>query len=111
MEAVSFKLLLLVSLLVAVIQNGVSIHNNESFLNQNSHTPKKPRCSGCHGGGGGGGRDERGPPPPCCKKDSDCKQPCPYGGGFCSNQCECLCKMVNVMDNNNVHFQQIPIAT
>lgn len=65
--------------------------------------PNGPRCSGCEGAGGGGG-GERGPPPPCCKKDSDCKEHCPEGG-YCSNQCECTCRMVKVMNNNNVRCQ------
>ncbi|EFH69029.1 predicted protein [Arabidopsis lyrata subsp. lyrata] len=81
MKIVCFKMLLLVSLLVAVVQNGHTIQNSESSVNQNSCMPNEPRCSGCPGGGSGG---FRGPPPPCCKKDSDCKEHCPEVG-YCSH--------------------------
>ncbi|AAF81301.1 Defensin-like protein 260 [Arabidopsis thaliana] len=100
MKIASLKLLLLVSLLFAVTQNGISIQNSETSVNQNSCMPNEPRCTGCPGGGSGG---YRGPPPPCCKNDSDCKAHCPEGG-YCSNQCDCVCNLVKVM-NNDVRCQ------
>ncbi|XP_010480465.1 PREDICTED: defensin-like protein 260 [Camelina sativa] len=99
MKTVSLKLLLLVSLLVAVVENGVSIQSNGSSLNKNSCIST---CSGCQGARGG--RGDPGPPPTCCKKDSDCDKYCPEGG-VCSNQCNCVCKMVKVMNYNNVQCQ------
>ncbi|CAL9214895.1 unnamed protein product [Arabidopsis halleri] len=106
MKIASFKMLVLVSLLFAVVQNGLSIQNsiqnNESLLNQNSCKPNEPRCSGCEGGGSGG--DNPGPPPSCCKKDSDCTPDCPEGGYCSKHQCSCVCHVVKVM-NNDVRCQ------